>query len=480
FPLSSWYGYERSAALYTADEINIQGNIISMSWYANNAKTVARPIKIYLKTVTADVLAAQNWQTLTDGATLIYDSSTPITVGWNTFTLIDDFNYTENSGNLLVLVETNYGGYGAGDTASGAGVRYTTSTSRHLTAREDSTPPTTNLTLGNSRPNIKINFGPLITCYKPNGININNISNNSAEINWLEVPAATDYEYEVRTDNNPGTAGAIATGTVGAGVLTANVFGLMSNTLYNVYLRTICGESENSNWTNATSFLTLCDSVTALPFFENFDDINSGQFPTCWKRPVIYASYPAVVSANSYSSPNSLRFQSQTTEPTYAISPAFSQNIETLRVKFRLKREGPSSGIIEVGIMTDVHDTSTFQLIQTINPENNNMTEYVINFDNSTITGPNRYIAIKHISNASSSYYWLDDFLVETIPPCVDVSGLGVSEINKNSARIFWDEVVPPTDGGFIYEIRMEGEPGSPGAIQTGAVESNTHFKDIV
>src|SRR5690606_26856477 len=230
FPLSAWYGYERSAALYTADEINLQGSIISMSWYANNAKTVARPIKIYLKTVTADVLVAQNWQTLTDGATLIYDSSTPITVGWNTFTLIDDFNYTENSGNLLVLVETNFGGYGAGDTASGAGVRYTTSTSRHLTAREDSTPPTTNLTLGNSRTNIKINFGHLTTCYKTNGININNISNNSAEINWLEVPAATDYEYEVRTDNNPGTAGAIATGTVGAGVLTANVFGLMSNT----------------------------------------------------------------------------------------------------------------------------------------------------------------------------------------------------------------------------------------------------------
>src|SRR5690606_31538664 len=108
FPLSSWFGYERSAALYTADEINQQGNIASISWYANNAKTVARPIKIYLKTVTADVLVAQNWQTLTDGATLVYDSSKPIIQGWNTFFLTTNFNF--QSDNLLVLVETNYGG----------------------------------------------------------------------------------------------------------------------------------------------------------------------------------------------------------------------------------------------------------------------------------------------------------------------------------------------------------------------------------
>ena len=486
YPLSSWFGYERSAALYTAAEINQQGNIASISWYANNAKTVARPIKIYLKTVTADVLVAQNWQTLTDGATLIYDSSTPITVGWNTFTLIDNFNYTENSGNLLVLVETNYGGSGAGDGSSGAGVRYTTSTAKHLTIRLDNTPPTTNLTLGNSRPNIKLMFGPMVTCFTPTVTQAENITINSATINWAEATPipANGYGYEVRTDDNPGTPGAIVSGTVGAGVLTANISGLSPNTIYKVFVRSLCDDNNLSDWSIFNTFTTLCEPVSTLPYSENFDGLAVGGFPQCWSRPVLYTSssavFPSVVASHAYSSPNSLKFQSQTTEPTYAISPAFSQNIETLRVKFRLKREGTSSGIIEVGIMTDANDTSTFQLIQTINPENNDMIEYVINLNNSTITGPNRYIAIKHVSNASNWYYWLDDFLVETIPSCVDVSGLGVSEISKNSARIFWDEVVPPTDGGFIYEIRTSGDPGTPGAIQTGAVESNTHFKDIV
>src|SRR5690606_28838685 len=165
FPLSAYYGYERSAALYTAAEINQQGNIASVSWYANNAKSLARPIKIYLKSLTTNILVAQNWQTLTDGATLVYDSSVPITQGWNTFLLTANFNL--QSENLLVLVETNYGGSGAGDGSSGAGVRYTTSTSKHLSTQADTNPPTDNLSLGSSRPNIKLLFGPMVTCFSP-------------------------------------------------------------------------------------------------------------------------------------------------------------------------------------------------------------------------------------------------------------------------------------------------------------------------
>lgn len=484
FPLSSWFGYERSAALYTAAEINQQGNIASVSWYANNAKSVARPIKIYLKTVTTDVLVAQNWQTLTDGATLVYDSSVPITQGWNTFLLTANFNL--QSENLLVLVETNYGGSGAGDGSSGAGVRYTTSTSKHLSTRVDTNPPTGNLSLGSSRPNIKLLFGPMVTCFSPTVTQAENITINSATINWAEaspVPA-NGYGYEVRTDDNPGTPGAIASGTVDAGVLTANISGLSPNTTYKVFVRSLCNDNNTSYWSTSYTFTTPCEPVSTLPYSENFDGLAVGGFPQCWSRPVLYTSssavFPSVVASHAYSSPNSLKFQSQTTEPTYAISPAFSQNIETLRVKFRLKREGTSSGIIEVGIMTDANDTSTFQLIQTINPENDDMNEYVINLNNSTITGPNKFIAFKHISNSSIWYYWLDNFFVEPLPSCPDVTGVSAQNITKNAARIVWDEILPVTSNGFIYEIRTSGDPGTPGAIQTGSVESNIHFTDIV
>lgn len=481
FPLSSFYGYERSASLYTSSEVSQTGNISILSWYATSARSTNRPVKIYLKEVTTSTLTAQNWSTLTTGSILVYDGSVPVANGWNTFTLTAPFNYTGGTNNLLVLVETNYGGGGT-DGSSGAAIRYTSSTSKHLTHADDYSMPTSNLTVSSDRPNLKINFGPMITCFATPLVNVNAITTQTAVLSWsAAIPnPANGYEYEIRTDLNPGTPGLIATGIVAPGVLTANVSNLTANTTYNVFVRSLCSESDVSNWSIVKSFTTLCNPVTTLPYLENFDSVAVGGFPTCWSRPIVYNAYPSAVTANAVSSPHSLRFQSTPAAPTYAISPAFSQNIETLRVKFKLKREGTSSGVIHVGVMTDVSNTSTFELIQVITPTNDNMNDYVVNLNTSTITGPNKYVAFKHVSNANNYYYWLDDFLVELIPDCDDITGLGVSDITKNSSKISWNALVPTTPNGFTYEIRTSGDPGTPGAIQTGTVGSNIHLKDVV
>lgn len=480
FPLSSYYGYERSASLYTSSEVNQIGGVLTLGWYATTARSTNRPVKIYLKEVTASTLTAQNWATLITGATLVYNGSVPVINEWNTFNLAVPFNYTGGTNNLLVLVETNYGGGGT-DGSSGAAIRYTSSTSKHLTHADDYSMPTSNLTVSSDRPNLKINFGPLITCFATASVNVSGTTAQGTVLTWSAATPnpANGYEYEVRTDQNPGTPGAIATGIVGAGVLTTNVSNLTANTTYNVFVRSLCSESDVSNWSIVKSFTTLCNPVTTLPYLENFDSVAVGGFPTCWSRPIVYNGYPSAVTANAVSSPHSLRFQSTPAAPTYAISPAFSQNIETLRVKFKLKREGTSSGVIHVGVMTDVSNTSTFELIQVITPANDNMNDYVVNLNTSTITGPNKYVAFKHVSNVNNYYYWLDDFLVEYIPACNDLTGVGVTNVTKNTARIFWNDIAPAISNGFTYEIRIDGEPGTAGAIQSGIVEANVNFKDI-
>jgi hypothetical protein len=108
-------------------------------------------------------------------------------------------------------------------------------------------------------------------------------------------------------------------------------------------------------------------SVTTLPYSENFNTYGTGSdaFPNCWERPVTYTSgsvWPSIVSAYSVSSPNSLRFQSEVGIPTYAISPAFVEDLHNLRVRFQLKREGTSSGTMDIGVMSDPLDTATFEL----------------------------------------------------------------------------------------------------------------------
>lgn len=156
YPLGNWYGYERSAALYTASEITTAGTITKLAWYATLSRSTIIPIKIYLKHTLSSSLTAQTWASMISDATLVFDgNNTSITANaWNEFNLSTPFSYN-GSDNLLVLVEANYGGGGTG-TSSGVGVRYSSATSSHQYWQADTNPPTGNGTVTNNRPNIQI------------------------------------------------------------------------------------------------------------------------------------------------------------------------------------------------------------------------------------------------------------------------------------------------------------------------------------
>ena len=65
FPLGSYYGYERSAAIYTDTELGSQNTRISeIAWYTNTATSVSVPTKIYLKTTTSTTLTNATWATM--------------------------------------------------------------------------------------------------------------------------------------------------------------------------------------------------------------------------------------------------------------------------------------------------------------------------------------------------------------------------------------------------------------------------------
>jgi M6 family metalloprotease-like protein len=157
YPINCYYGYERSASIYTAAELGKVGSISKLGWYPTLTTTASVPIKIYIKHTTASTLTATTWSTSISGATLVYSGTMAGTTAnaWREFTLSTAFNFTGGSNNLLVLVETNYGGTGTGS-STGAAVRYTSATSRHMYIRADNSAPTGNGTVTSYRPNIKI------------------------------------------------------------------------------------------------------------------------------------------------------------------------------------------------------------------------------------------------------------------------------------------------------------------------------------
>jgi len=174
YPLGSFYGYERSAALYTDADLGSQNlSISSLAWYSTIATTAIVPTKIYLKTTSATAFAsADTWANMISGATLVYDSNYGATPagGWNQFSLTNNFAIDDGFG-LLVLVERNYGGSGsssAGGSSGGPGVQYTSVTNTHQYWNQDSTPPTGTGSLSSYRPNIQITYTPYTITNPPN------------------------------------------------------------------------------------------------------------------------------------------------------------------------------------------------------------------------------------------------------------------------------------------------------------------------
>lgn len=141
-PMSPYWGHERSAALYTFAEIGGVGTIESIGWNVANSKTTDVPYKIYLGTTADTQLTSQTFDSLTQNMILVDEGNYAFdSLGWHTITLSNPFTYT--GGNLVVAVETNYGGSGAGY-GNYAEFYYTTATNAHMYWNADSNPPAGN------------------------------------------------------------------------------------------------------------------------------------------------------------------------------------------------------------------------------------------------------------------------------------------------------------------------------------------------
>ncbi|WP_084694571.1 GEVED domain-containing protein [Chryseobacterium vrystaatense] len=260
YPLGSFFGFERSASLYTAAEIGVPagGSVLSVAWNSTAATSVNLPVKIYIKSVPSatTTLTSQDWATSTTGATLVYTGNiASLPTGWNTVTL-QNSHYYNGTDNLVVLVETNFGGSGGGTSAGGA-ITYTTATSRHMYIQQDTTAPTGTGTTSGSRPNVQLTFGPAPTCIPPSGVTLGTVTTTSAFISWTAPSSVPAGGYDVYYTTSP-TAPTTATPpsqTITTGTSTT-LSPLIPNTTYYVWVRSRCSATDQSTWMGPVTVLT--------------------------------------------------------------------------------------------------------------------------------------------------------------------------------------------------------------------------------
>ena len=164
-PLGSFFGYERTALIYSPAEVGTAGVISAVGFYINSltAAANATDVRIYMKHRNDLFTATSTYASEIAGATLVYGPTTITAASlaanqWKTITLATNFTYN-GTDNLEIIIETNFGN-GGGEDGAGKQFRATdlSSTQYYQRWNQDNTAPTGNGILNASRPNVQLTF----------------------------------------------------------------------------------------------------------------------------------------------------------------------------------------------------------------------------------------------------------------------------------------------------------------------------------
>ncbi|MEO6168481.1 MAG: GEVED domain-containing protein [Chitinophagales bacterium] len=161
-PMGCFYGYERTAMLYTTSEIAQFGSITKVGFYLNsvNNPSVGTPVVIRMKSSASNSLSSNIYGAAAFGSTQVFSgiiTSDMLTANnWITITLNTAFSYTSN--NLVIFVETNFGEFGDENFDAKQFRHSEPSAIRCEFWEDDLSPPTDYGVLSAMRPNAQITF----------------------------------------------------------------------------------------------------------------------------------------------------------------------------------------------------------------------------------------------------------------------------------------------------------------------------------
>jgi hypothetical protein len=297
-----------------------------------------------------------------------------------------------------------------------------------------------------------ITIDDLPSCIKPENLFANNMTINSAWLNWTDLNGATSWNIEY------GLAGFTPTGTpTVSGVSNPHqITGLSSSTEYDFYVQTDCGGGDVSAWSGPNTFLTPCDYF-ATPLSENFDA--SINLPVCWTGIVQsldgwaingIQNYNANSPSNAYHMDNG---SDQSSTLILSLPPFTSLSDKRLKL-YVYNNTGDYN--LEIGTMSNPADPGTYSTFTTITTSINYQ-QYDVWFN--SYVGTDEYIAFKHSNEASYLGFYIDDITVEDLPSCLPPFNLEVTNVTNNTAQVNWLESGSATD--WVIEL---GAPGfTPG-----------------
>ncbi len=466
-PTNNYYKYTYSQQIYTADEIDSSHTpsvltAIAFEYSSATPTTNKSDVSIYLAHRASNTFAnSTDWTPISE-ATLVYQGPLNCSQGWNKFDFDNYFSYNGND-NLVLIVDDNSNGYDGStyrfNTHSVYG--YKTMYLYNDYMNVDPTNPPSGLSMM-ERNDVKFFKCQQLmpqSCPVPM-VYISGEESDAVSVAWVSNGSETSWNLECRPAGD--------TVWTSAGTVTASphtLGNLATDVTYEVRLQALCAAGDSSLWVYATAH-TPCNTVD-IPLSENFENSAVGAIPGCWSR--LYNTAmpaPAVSDAQAYNSTKSLFFNCLSDKYAYFISPRLGDHISMDSLQITLAAYKTSRPyFIQVGIMTDAADPSTFVAVGQVSPSVTNAWEngeaITRNYD-----GEGRYVAFRIPQWFANSIY-IDDITIQYIPNCMHVENINAVNISSNSATITWTAGGSETSWNYLAGPAGTVNPETDAPIQT-------------
>ena len=457
-PIGNFYNYSYTQQIYTANEVSPTNTPVTLTGIALNygyssSNTDKTNVKIYLAHRTSNTFSSGTDWTPIANAQLVYEGSLVCQNGWNTFNFQNFFTFN-GIDNLVVIVDDNSGDYNGSSYVFNT---HTLTSYRAMYYQTDGSdidpvsPPSG--TRVYTRPDMrffKCDQSAPLACVPPM-LAVTDVTAQDITVEWAAGGSETQWELSYKIGN--GSWNSLGTVTTSPYTLT----NVTNDVDYTFRLRSDCGNNEYSSYVMATTHVP-CVSVATLPLTENFDGATAsgaGNMVPCWTRNTNYSTqYPYTSSSQHHSGNYSVYFYATSAYYSYIASPRMDDSIvmDSLLVTFQAYKTS-ANYFIEVGVMSDPYDISTFVPVGTFSPQALNTFEFG-NVTTRNYSGNGRYIAFR-CPQWITNYMYLDDVTIDYIPDCYFVQDPHAveSSITTNSARVVW------TPGGNETEWEVVCSP---------------------
>ncbi|MBR1834061.1 MAG: T9SS type A sorting domain-containing protein [Bacteroidales bacterium] len=427
---SSHY-YHTLWTVYTREEIEEVGiypgsKIKEVGWqYMSTTGYGAPELNIYMKEVPVRSVEAATDSIPLDSMTLVYTSkgsgAVTFLYGWNYIQLDTVFEYSGH-GHLMIAVQRNGGAGGiAGRTFRAASGK---SVSRYKS--QFGTAYLSDMRTGNGRAALALRAcaGPDV-CPRPE------VQFTATENSITVHLGEHDSLYHVVLGSvgfQPDTVGMFSPRSWLAWDDTVRYDMLNSHTKYDIYVRQRCGDYY-SLWSGPHTISTFC-GVQPLPY--NFHAAtNVYELDSCW---MLYNA----VGISAGIEPRTLsqdELDSGVVVTAVAVLPRLDAPINRLNFTY-----GGRLGLIELGVMTDAYDTSTFISYDTLD-----LSDWGVETDFSRYHGPEGRVAVRWHRATNGSVGRLSNVTVDTVPGCYAPYQVMVDSVVDTTAYVSWRNRVQDT-----------------------------------